>query len=116
MTELRNNNIKAQDSFSIDAFGRWRTSDPLTLFDSKQIFDNQPLFWDESLESGGGISSSHSVNTASTVITSTDSTAGKFTRQTFMRFNYQSGKSQQIMMTGVLDRSGGGTGVQRRIG
>jgi hypothetical protein len=33
-----------------------------------------------------------------------------------MRFNYQPGKSQLIMMTGILDRSGGGTGVQRRIG
>jgi len=33
-----------------------------------------------------------------------------------MRFNYQPGKSQEILMTGILDRSGGGTGVQRRVG
>lgn len=100
----------------IDAFARLRVSEPLTIFDTKQIFDNQPLFWDESLESGAGISSAHSTDTASTVITSSDTTAGKFTRQTFMRFNYQPGKSQQIMLTGVLNRSGGGVGVQRRIG
>lgn len=108
--------IELDDSGSVDAFGRLRTAEPLTIFDSKQIFDNQPLFWDESLESGAGITSAHSVDTASTVFTSTLNTAGKFTRQTFMRFNYQPGKSQQIMLTGILDRSGGGTGVQRRIG
>lgn len=108
--------MKIADSSNLDAFGRLRVSNPENLFDSKQIFDNQPLFWDESLESGADITSAHSVDTASTVITSTDSTAGKFTRQTFMRFNYQPGKSQLISMTGILDRSGGGTGVQRRIG
>ena len=104
------------DSANLDSFGRLRVSNPLSLFDSKQILDNQPLFWDERLETGGGIASAHSVDTASTVLTSTLNTAGKFTRQTFMRFNYQPGKSSVIMMTGILDRSGGGTGVQRRLG
>lgn len=108
--------VRLADSANLDAFARLRVSNPVTIFDSKQIHDNQPLFWDESLESGVGISSAHSTDTASTVITSTVSTAGKFTRQTFMRHNYQPGKSQLILMTGVLDRSGGGTGVQRRIG
>ena len=99
-----------------DAFARLRVSNPLTLFDSKQISDNQPLFWDEELESGAGITTAHSADTASTTMTSTASTAGQFTRQTFMSFNYQPGKSQLIFMTGVLNPSGGGTGVQRRIG
>lgn len=108
--------IKSADSSSVDAFGRYRISNPVTLFDSKQIFDEAPLFWNEELESGAGITSAHSTDTASTVITSTLNTAGKFTRQTFMRFNYQPGKSQLILMTGVLDRSGGGTGVERRMG
>lgn len=108
--------IRYADSPNMDAFGRLRVSEPLTLFDSKQVFDNQPLFWDESLESGAGIASAHDINEASTVITSTVSTAGVFTRQTFERFNYQPGKSQLVYMTGILDRSGGGTGVERRIG
>lgn len=108
--------VRIADGANIDAFNRLRVSNPENLFDSKQIFDNQPLFWDESLETGEDITSAHSVNTASTVITSSDTTAGKFTRQTFMRFNYQPGKSQLLSMTGILDRSGGGTGVQRRIG
>lgn len=104
------------DSPNLDAFGRVRVSQPVTLFDSKQIFDKQPLFWDESLESGADINSTHSTATASSVIASTLNTAGKFTRQTFQRFNYQPGKSQLVLMTGVLDRTGGGTGVTRRIG
>lgn len=108
--------VRYESSPILDAFGRARVSEPQTIFDSKQLFDNQPQFWDESLESGAGITSAHSVDTASTVITSSLNTAGKFTRQTFMRFNYQPGKSQLVYMTGILDRSGGGTGVQRRIG
>ena len=47
-------NIQANDSPSIDSFGRWRVSNPETLFDSKQIFDNQPLFWDDQEETGTG--------------------------------------------------------------
>lgn len=99
-----------------DAFGRLRISGPVTIFDSKQLFDNAPLFWDESLESGASISAAHSSDEAATTITSTLNTAGKFTRQTFMCFNYQPGKSQVVEMTGNLDLSGGGIGVQRRIG
>ena len=50
MGRLHHVEIKTQNSPSVDAFGRFRVSAPDTLFDSKQIFDNQPLFWDESLE------------------------------------------------------------------
>ncbi len=116
MTLFPKVDIGIRDSTGADAFGRLRVSQPLTIFDSKQIFDNQPMFWDEELESGAGITAAHSVNTASTVITSTVDTAGLFTRQTFMRFNYQPGKSMLIYMTATLDRSGGGTGTQRRLG
>lgn len=37
-----------------DAFGRTRVSLPETLFDSKQLVDKQPLFWDDALVSGSG--------------------------------------------------------------
>ncbi|PCJ20873.1 MAG: hypothetical protein COA96_15615 [SAR86 cluster bacterium] len=107
--------ISLTESLS-DAFGRLRTSQPLALFAGKQILDNEPLFWDEGLESGGGITSNWVKDEAATTITSTLNTAGVFTRQTFQRFNYQPGKSQLITMTGTLDLSGGGTGVQRRVG
>lgn len=110
------NEFRLANTGQLDAFGRLRISQPLTIFDSKQIYDNQPFFWDES--SGvTDITSAHSTDTASTVITYDGGvTGGTFTRQTYMRFNYQPGKSQQIMMTGILDRSGGGAGITRRIG
>jgi len=108
--------ITAADSPSIDAFGRWRTSDIQTIFDSKQLSDSAPLVWDDQEESGSGTTSTHSVDNASTTIAVAGSTAGKRTRQTFMRFNYQPGKSFQIFMTFNLDKTGGGTGITRTIG
>lgn len=99
-----------------DAYGRLRVSSPFPVFESKQLFDNQPLFWDEKLESGAGITSAFDINNAATVLTSTANTAGKFTRQTFIHFNYRSGKSQLIYLTGNVSFSGGGTGVSRKMG
>jgi len=117
MTELRRNTIETADSASIDAFGRWRVSNPSTLFDSKQLHDNQPLIFDDQEISGSGTGSSHSTNTASSVLSVTASTAGKRVRQTFMRFNYQPGKSLQILLTGVLEKSGvGQAGIVRGFG
>ncbi len=95
---------------NLDAFDRLRVSPPETIFDSKQLFDNAPLLWDDQEVSGTGTTSVHSVDTASSVL-SVGTGAGKRVRQTFMRFNYQPGKSQLIYMTGTLSLSGGGTGV-----
>lgn len=98
-----------------DAFGRLRVSNPQTIFDSKQIFDNQPLFWDDSQVSGSGTTSTHSVNEARTRIGVSATTAGKRVRQTFQRFNYQPGKSQLILMTTVMS-SAGTSGVTANVG
>lgn len=114
MTQLRNLKVRASDSPSIDAFGRWRSSEPEAIFDSKQIFDNQPLLWDDAETSGSGTGSSHSTDTASTTLSVGATTAGTRVRQTFRRFNYQPGKSQLILLTGVLGASA--SGVTRRIG
>lgn len=108
--------IQFDDSPSIDGFGRSRVSEPQTLFDSKLLYDKAPLLWDESLESGAGITSTYDSDCSCVNITNTATTAGTFTRQTFMRFNYQPGKSQQILMTGIINASGAVTGVTRRIG
>lgn len=102
------NTIRAADSPSIDAFGRWRTSEPLTVFDSKLILDNQPLLWDDSEVSGSGTTSTYQSDESAVDMAVSVSTAGKRVRQTFMRFNYQSGKSQLILMTGVLGSVGSG--------
>ena len=116
MSYLNNVNIKAQDSASIDAFARLRVSNPETIFDSKQIHSNQPLFWDDQQVSGAGTSSTWSQDTASSVMAVSANTAGKRVRQTYRRMNYQPGKSQLVFMTGTLGVSGGGAGIKRCMG
>lgn len=106
--------IKAADSFSIDAFGRWRVSEPYNIFDSKQLYDSQPLYWDDQQTSGGGTGSAHSVDEAATTISVSADTVGTRVRQTFMRFNYSPGKSQLILCTfGEIDTA---TGITKRVG
>jgi hypothetical protein len=90
------------DPDSLDAFSRLRVSNPFTLFDSKQIFDNQPLFWDDQEVSGSGTTSLHTTDKANTVMAVSANTAGKRVRQTFQYFNYQPGKSQLVLMTGSI--------------
>lgn len=100
---------------ALDKFGRARVSNPQTLFDSKNIFndpglatsvENQPLFYDNQEVSGGGTSTTYNDKQASQTLTVSSGTAGKRVRQTKMRFNYQPGKSQEILMTFNLN---GGT-------
>ena len=100
----------------VDSFGRQRISNPEMIFNNKQIFDNQSLYWNDVEVSGSGTSTSYSSNTASTTLSVSANTAGKRVRQTYMRFNYQPSKSQLIFMTGVIKKSGGGTGIVSRMG
>lgn len=111
-----NSNLVAlgTDNATGDAFGRLRTSSPFTIFDSKQIADKQPLFWDDQETSGGGTSTTYNTNQASTTIAVDNLTAGTRVRQTFRHFNYQPGKSQLIFMTFVLGTRT--TGITRRVG
>lgn len=115
--------IQADDSYSVDAFGRWRVSNLETIFDSKQIFndpdladniENYPLFFDNQQTSGTGTSTAFNVNTASTTLSVSNATAGTRVRQSKMRFNYQPGKSQAIFASFVLGAQS--AGITRRVG
>ncbi len=106
--------IKSADSPSIDAFGRLRMSNPLTIFDSKMVVDNLPLFWDDAETSGSGTSSAYNGNQASVTLGVSNTTAGIRVRQTKRRFNYQPGKSQLIFLTFAI--GSGGIGITKRIG
>jgi hypothetical protein len=99
------------DTPAIDAFARLRTSDPLTIFDSKQLHDKQPLFWDEAI--GGSATSVHSTANAEVKMSVTASASDYVIRQTKQRFNYQPGKSQLIFMTFHSPQA---TGVTSRVG
>lgn len=96
---------------SIDGFGRFRVSSPYTIFENKQIHNNQSYIWNEALTAGG--TSTYSQNRASTTI-SVFNTGDKVIRQTKSRFNYQSGLSYLILNTFVLGPAV--SGVSKKIG
>jgi hypothetical protein len=115
--------IQLGDSGSIDAFGRLRVSNPTTVFDSKNIFndpdladslENQPLFYDNQETSGSGTSTAYNANQSSQTISVGATTAGSRVRQTRMRFNYQPGKSQFVLMT--FNMHGNVSGITKREG
>lgn len=116
--------IEAQDSPSIDAFGRWRVSEPQTLFDSKNLYnnpdtwedaENQPLFYDNVQTVGyGTTSTSYNSNQASQTVSVNSIVTATRIRQTKMRFNYQPGKSQLILMT--FNMSGRVDNITKREG
>lgn len=101
------------DSPQRDAFGRLRVSNPETIFDSKLLADKQSLFWDEAItDISGSATSTHS--TALAAVTMHVEAGDTIIRQTFMRFNYQPGKSQTVDMTYVM--GAGVVGVTKRLG
>jgi len=99
------------DTPAVDAFARLRVSNNFTIFDSKQLHDDQPLFWDESL--GGAASSAHSATDARVRMTLTANANDFAIRQTKQRFNYQPGKSQLFFMTFCSQQT---AGMTKRIG
>jgi len=83
-------------------------SEPFTLFDSKQLHDNGPLFWDQSITDGSGnATSTHSTTDAS--VTLHVEAGDTIIRQTKTHWNYQPGKSQLCVFTGNVVDAGGGT-------
>ena len=97
-----------------DAFGRLRVSQVQTLFDSKQLVDAQPLYFDDQQTTGSGTTSTYTAAKTASVMAVSNLTAGTRVRQTFRRFNYQPGKSQlaYITFTGQAPQ----TGITRRVG
>jgi hypothetical protein len=112
MSYLRNVNTTSADSFSIDAFGRNRVSNPVTLFASQHIYDESPDFW-ESVLTGGG-TAAHVANESCVRITNTTASGDKVVRQTRRYFRYTPGKSQLVFLTGVFGASK--ANVRKRYG
>lgn len=99
--------------YSADAFGRYKMAQPYTIFDSKLLFDKNALLWDESItNTSGNATSTHS--TANASVAMYVEAQDTIIRQTFQRFSYQPGKSQEVVLTGIL--GAGGTGTKSRIG
>lgn len=114
MTFISNPQISIKDSPNLGAFGRLRVSNPYTIFDSKQLYTNDGIFWSNMEVSGSGTTSVYNANQASTTLGVSNLTTGKRVRQTKRHFNYQPGKSQLTILTGILGESE--TGIIKQIG
>jgi len=96
---------------NFDAFGRLRVSAPETIFDSKMVYDAQPLFWSEA-QTGGAAAGVWSATDA--CVTLSVSANESSIRQSKRYFNYQPGKSQQIFVS--FDLHGAIANTTKRVG
>lgn len=97
-----------------DAFQRARSSEPITLFESQFQYDTQPLLFSNSL-TGAGAAISKTSNESSVTITTGAGTSGNTAiLQTKAYHRYEPGKSQLIVMTGLLGAQK--SNVRSRIG
>ena len=83
------------DGPTLDAFQRLRVSEVTTLFDSKFLHDTGSINWNTAIN--GNSTASY---WSSSVLLTTSASHASVIRQSRRRFNYQSGKSQLIILTG----------------
>ena len=97
-----------------DAFGASRVSQAVTVYESKFLYDAQPLYWDDQQTSGGGTTSAFVANKSLVRMAVGSLTAGTRVRQTFKRIVYQAGKSHRVKMTYANMQAK--PGITKRIG
>ena len=85
---------------NVDAFGRLRVSNPLTIFDSKNIMSKNSLF-DESTANGGTVT--YTANKSTVNLNVTEASGSKTIRQSKRVMSYQPGKSLLIFNTFVMN-------------
>lgn len=110
MTYWPKTQILSANTGSVDAFARWRVSQPQTLFDSINQYDRGTLFWSESTSGAG----SFLFNSSDSSVDLSVAGAGTAIRQTYEYFRYEPGKSQLIVMTGTFGPAV--ANVTKRIG
>ena len=94
-----------------DAFGRLRTSNPMTLFDSNHRFRDNGL-WNASTT--GTASATFNANQGLVDLIVNNSINAEVVRETTKVFSYQPGKSLLVMNTFVMEPAK--TGLRQRIG
>jgi len=85
---------------NLDAFGRLRVSNPLTIFDSKNIMSKNNLF-DESAVNGGTVT--YTANKSTVNLNVDETVDSKTIRQSKRVMSYQPGKSLLIFNTFVMN-------------
>jgi hypothetical protein len=85
---------------NVDAFGRLRVSNPLTMFDSKNIMSQNTLF-NATTANGGTVS--YTANKSTVNLNVTEAAGSKTVRQSNRVMSYQPGKSLLIFNTFVMN-------------
>lgn len=94
-----------------DAFGRLRTSSPLTLFDSSHRYKDNGLW---ATASGTGGTTTFDANAGLVTLNTTTASGSSIVRETTKCFSYQPGKSLLVMSTFVMDAAK--TNLRQRVG
>lgn len=95
-----------------DAFGRFRVSEPYTLFDSTLRYSDDTRVWDTVLTGSG--TATHLPNESTIAMDVTTASGDKVIRETKRVFIYQPGKSQLTLNTFVF--AAGKVGLRQRVG
>lgn len=97
---------------AVDAFNRFRVASPFGTFDAKQVYDNNPNFYTTSTAGAGA--AVYQVNQSATQMNVGTASGDSVIRQSLSYVPYQPGRSQLIMMTGVMGATK--ANVRQRIG
>ena len=103
--------ITQANSTATDAFGRLRTSAPLTLFDSSHRYKDNGLW---TTASGTGGTSAFDANAGLVTLNTTTASGSSIIRETTKCFSYQPGKSLMVMSTFVMNAAQ--TNLRQRVG
>lgn len=91
--------VTIADGANLDAFSRFRVSNPLTLFNSQFTYNLNPLLF-EQITSGAGAAIAHNTtNRYATMTFAATPTGGQCYMQSYEYFTYQPGKSQLAFVT-----------------
>lgn len=88
---------------ALDAFGRLRTSQPYTLFDSQNRYDKNDLFSESTAPVGVGAGTvTYDANASTVLLNVTAASGSEVVRQTYRSFSYQPGKGLLVMNSFVM--------------
>lgn len=96
---------------AVDAFGRSRISQPITLFDSFNRYQINQNFIASTVT---GATVSHDTNTSSVLLNTTTTSGSKVVRESTRVFAYQPGKSLLILTSFIMSTSK--TNLTQRVG
>lgn len=88
---------KGPDSGGVDAFGRARVSETLTLFDSTLRYTKRTDLWRETVVGGGAVN--YLANESSVALSTTTSSGDTVLRRTKRNLPYEPGKSMMVLQS-----------------